>query len=67
VKAYLKRDLKILHFPNEQTGEHSPENVAAFVGLNIRVTNAALHRLRQDQFVARARARGNADKWSVVL
>jgi len=66
VRAFLKRDLKVLRFLNEQAGEHSLETVAKSVGLNLRMTNAALHRLRKDQFVVRVRDRVNGNKWSVI-
>ena len=65
MKAYLKRDLAVLRFLNQTPGDqHSLEDVAQFVGLNVRMTNAALHRLRKQQFVVRVRE--NGDTRSVV-
>jgi hypothetical protein len=66
VKAFLKRDLLVLRFLNETAGEHSIETVAQSTGMNLRMTNAALHRLRKDQFVVRVRDRVNGDTWSVI-
>jgi DNA-binding IclR family transcriptional regulator len=66
VKAFLKRDLAVLRFLNEQVGEHSLETVAKSVGLNLRMTNAALHRLRKDLFVDRIRDREKGNTWAVI-
>jgi DNA-binding IscR family transcriptional regulator len=66
VKAFLKRDLRVLRFLNEQAGEHSLETVAKSVGLNLKMANSALTRLRKDQFVARVRDKENGNKWSVI-
>jgi hypothetical protein len=56
----------VLRFLNEQAGEHSLETVAKSVGLNLRMTNAALHRLRKDLFVDRIRDREKGNTWAVI-
>jgi DNA-binding IclR family transcriptional regulator len=66
VKGFLKRDLAVLRFLNERVGEHSLETVAKSVGLNLKMANAALTRLRKDQFVARVRDRVNGNRWAVI-
>jgi DNA-binding IclR family transcriptional regulator len=66
VKAFLKRDLLVLRFLNETAGEHSIETVAQSTGMNLRMTNAALHRLRKDQFVVRTRDRETGNRWAVT-
>lgn len=66
MKAYLKRDLAVLRFLNQTPGEHSLETVAESTGLNLRMTLAALTRLRKDQFVVRFRDKVNGNRWSVI-
>jgi DNA-binding MarR family transcriptional regulator len=66
VKSYLKRDVAVLRYLNQTAGEHSLEAIAEAVGFNLYMVNAALTRLRKDQFVVRVRDQVNGDTWSVI-